>query len=80
VQNGLIVLFYVNLSEIGGNAYGGVLSNAYYPAAERSAAITWHAPARRSCATPRAYGCKEFWPDIRRTLRRRFVTRNGSCG
>lgn len=40
MQNGLIVLSYFNLSEIGGNAFAGMLSNAYYPAAERSTANT----------------------------------------
>ena len=68
MQNGLIVLSYFNLSEIGGNAFAGMLSNAYYPAAERSTANTLARAGSQVMWDTVSYECKEFWPDIRRML------------
>lgn len=55
-----------NISEIGGNALAGVISNTYAPAAERSfgeGAQTW---ATQIAVDAIGFELKEFWPDIRR--------------
>jgi hypothetical protein len=61
-----------NMSEIGGNAFAGMLSNAYYPAPERSPANTMARVGSQIMWDTVSYECKEFWPDIRRMLQRKF--------
>lgn len=61
-----------NISEIGGNALGAVLGDAYYPAAERSAANTLARAGSQIMWDTLSFEAKEFWPDIRRTLQQMF--------
>lgn len=61
----------LNVSELGGNAVAGVISNTYHPAENRSfgqASQTW---ATQLAVDAVGFELKEFWPDIRR----RFVKR-----
>lgn len=58
-----------NISELGGNAVAGIVSNTYHPAENRSfgqASQTW---ATQLTVDAGGFVLKEFWPDIRR----RFV-------
>jgi hypothetical protein len=61
-----------NLSEIGGNALGAMLSNAYYAAPERSAANTLARAGSQIMWDTVSFEAKEFWPDIRRMLQQMF--------
>ena len=61
-----------NVSEIGGNALAGLFSDAYYPAAERSASKTLARAGSQVMWDTLSAEAKEFWPDIRRTLHRTF--------
>ncbi len=60
-----------NISELGGNALAGVISNTYHPARERSfgqAAQTW---GTQIAVNAVGLELKEFWPDIRRRFTKR---------
>jgi hypothetical protein len=57
-----------NISEIGGNVSAAMLSNLYYPSGERSPRTTLARAASQVMWDTISFECKEFWPDIRRTL------------
>ena len=57
-----------NISEIGGNASEAILSNLYYPAAERGFSKSAKNFATQIVITAGANVLKEFWPDIRRNV------------
>jgi hypothetical protein len=59
-----------NLSEIGGNAIAAELSNLYYPAADRTMASTLTRWGMQVMWDTLSNELKEFWPDIRRRIRR----------
>jgi hypothetical protein len=67
VQNGLIVLSYINPSEIGRQYIRGNVVERLHPAAERSTVNTLARAASQGMDTV-SYERKEFWPDIRRML------------
>jgi hypothetical protein len=58
-----------NVSEIGGNALAAVISNAYYPSADRSLRSTATRWGTQVMWDTLANELKEFWPDIRRGFR-----------
>jgi hypothetical protein len=60
-----------NISEIGGNAIAGVISNTYHPASERSVAQTGQTWATQLAVDAIGFELKEFWPDIRRKFSKR---------
>jgi hypothetical protein len=55
-----------NISEVGGNALAVTISNAYYPAPDRTVRNTAIRLASQVLWDAVGYECKEFWPDIRR--------------
>jgi hypothetical protein len=55
-----------NVSEIGGNTAGAVLSNLYYPPGTRSVSSTVQRAAMQMLWDTTSNELKEFWPDIRR--------------
>jgi hypothetical protein len=57
-----------NVSELGGNALAAGFSNAYYPAADRSAAATLTRWGMQVMWDTLSNEMKEFWPDVRRKL------------
>jgi len=57
-----------NVSEIGGNALSAMISNAYYPVPERSAANTLARAGSMIMWDAASFEAKEFWPDIRHML------------
>lgn len=60
-----------NYSEIAGNAVGAGISNAYYPAVDRSLSNTLTRWGTGVMWDTLSNGLKEFWPDIRRKLRKK---------
>jgi len=59
-----------NLSEIGGTFLVATVSNAYYPAEERNRTDTLNRWWTQAMWDTLSNELKEFWPDIRRPLRR----------
>src|SRR5260370_4526 len=59
-----------NVSEIGGNALAGGLSNLYYPAADRLLANTLKRWGTQVMWDTLSNTLKEFWPDIRKHIRK----------
>jgi hypothetical protein len=59
-----------NLSGIGGNAIAAVVSNLYYPSNDRSTAQTLTRWGTQVMWDVVSNELKEFWPDIRRKMRR----------
>ena len=55
-----------NISEIGGNAIAGAISNTYHPANERDFEQTSQTFATQIGIDMIGFELKEFWPDIRR--------------
>lgn len=60
-----------NWSEVGGNALEAALSNAYYPAQERTVGQTFQNWGVQMESATLNNVAKEFWPDIRRKVFRR---------
>lgn len=60
-----------NVSEIGGNAMAGVLSNTYHPPEQRSFEQTSQTWATQLAVDAIGFELKEFWPDIRRRILKR---------
>jgi hypothetical protein len=54
-----------NISEIGGNAMAGVISNTYHPAGSRSFAQATQTWGTQLAVDATGFVLKEFWPDIR---------------
>jgi hypothetical protein len=59
-----------NVSEIGGNGTAALLSNLYYPAADRSGSGTLARWGAQVMWDTLSNELKEFWPDVRRKLHR----------
>jgi hypothetical protein len=57
-----------NLSEIGGNAVGAVISNAYHPPEDRTLSETASRWGLQVLWDTMTNTLKEFWPDIRRKI------------
>ncbi len=62
-----------NISLIGGDTVTGLLSDIYYPAAQRSAGDTTARIGSQVMWNAIAYECEEFWPDVRRRLQHVFL-------
>ena len=59
-----------NVSEIGGNLLGAGVSNVYYPSSDRSVANTLTRWGMQVMWDTLSNELKEFWPDIRRRIRK----------
>jgi hypothetical protein len=59
-----------NTSEIGGNAAAAMFANVYYPRADRSLTTTLTRWGMQVMWDSLSNELKEFWPDIRRKIRR----------
>jgi hypothetical protein len=59
-----------NVSEIGGNLLVAGISNMYYPASDRSIANTFTRWGMQVMWDTLSNELKEFWPDIRRKIKR----------
>jgi hypothetical protein len=57
-----------NVSEIGGNLMAATLSDLYYPSEERRLGSVLARASSQVMWDAISFECKEFWPDIRRTL------------
>jgi len=66
-----------NVSEIGGTAIAGVVSNVYYPPAQSTASATLARIGSQVMWDTVAFEAKEFWPDIRRSLEKAFHRNRG---
>ncbi len=59
-----------NFSEIGGNGIGALLSNTYHPPSDRSVSATVTRWGTQIMWDLLANEMKEFWPDVRRKIRK----------
>jgi hypothetical protein len=59
---------HFNTSELAGNAVAAGISNAYYPAADRSFANTANKWGQQIALDSFFNVAKEFWPDVRKRL------------
>jgi hypothetical protein len=58
----------LNMSELGGTFTAAAISNAYYPASERTAAATFERMGLQIMWDALSNELKEFWPDVKRKL------------
>lgn len=63
----------INWSNIAGSAIGAAISNAYYPAADRSFSVTVGNFGQNVVGAGLGNLAPEFWPDFRRFLKRHHV-------
>jgi len=66
-----------NVSELGGTAIAGVVSNVYYPPAQSTTSATLARIGSQVMWDTVAFEAKEFWPDIRRSLEKAFHRHRG---
>jgi len=59
-----------NISEIGGNGAGALISNIYYPSTDRTVSDTLMRWGTQVMWDLLANEMKEFWPDLRRRIRK----------